>query len=136
MREIKFKAWDKKNKRMLKVRDICNMNRDYATWVIKCEDEKYNDILLDGVDVEIMQFTGLKDKNGKEIYESDILKWITIGEEGGNFEDIGVKKESGNYEVIFENGKFTTTKPNIPIGHINKKCEIMGNKFENPELLE
>jgi len=87
-------------------------------------------------DVELMQFIGLKDKNGKEIYEGDIIKWISVGEEGGNFEDIGVETDMGNHEVVFKNGKFSTTKPDIPIGHLIKKIEVIGNKFENPELLE
>ncbi|GAG84523.1 unnamed protein product, partial [marine sediment metagenome] len=41
-----------------------------------------------------------------------------------------------NHEIIFKNGKFTIQKPDIPVGHINEKSEVIGNIYENPELLK
>lgn len=96
MREIKFRAWDKEKKEM------------------------FNDIWIDGNFINmpeyiVMQFTGLKDKNGKEIYEGDIVK---------NIDRV--------FEVTFKDGYFS-------IIH-NKKgllyCEVIGNKYENSELLK
>ena len=138
MREIKFRGYNKELGRWFYgYLFIVTDGRNFIRCVAKREEkvgESFFDMLVEKDSVG--QFTGLKDKNGKEIYVGDIIKWITIGEEGGNFEDIGVETDMGNHEVIFENGKFTTTKPNIPIGHINKRCEVIGNKFENPELLK
>ena len=72
----------------------------------------------------LMQFTGLKDKKGIEIYEGDIL-------------DCGINK----LKVVFENGYFRTPyvdkNGNISNYRLNGwiECEVIGNIFENPELL-
>jgi len=66
MREIKFRAWDKNEKIMLGVMNIFELietERPFKTTEFKENDE-----------IGIMQFTGLKDKNGKEIFEGDVLK--------------------------------------------------------------
>ena len=77
--------------------------------------------------VKLMQFTGLKDKNCKEIYEGDIVKFKIIF-------------TSGTDEVVFNEGRFELK--NISIGgekrsvdNIANYCEVVGNIYENPELL-
>lgn len=78
-------------------------------------------------DLKIMQYTGLKDKNNKEIYEGDIL-----------FESFGEKY----YKVVFENGSFRAEFEGDFEEHsfdlidvVAQGCEIVGNIYENPELL-
>ena len=93
--------------------------------------EKYsfdeNDILYKK-DLKIMQYTGLKDKNNKEIYESDIL-----------FESF----REEYYKVVFENGSFKAEfKGDFEeysfdlIDVVAQGCEVVGNIYENPELME
>ena len=132
MREIKFRAWDKKDKKMI-------WKKEYFTLqsALK-EDVSFFGFVANKyyiMDFEFMQFTGLHDKNGKEIYEGDIIKyydsttmWLTsyIKEIGGAFaiitdeNPILLNDYTGQYEYD---------------GHNIKELEIIGNKYENKELL-
>jgi hypothetical protein len=119
MREIKFRAWDKLNKEMFNVEIIDfqekKVYRDTVSY------RKFNDI-------ELMQYTCLKDMRGKEIYEGDIL-----------FESFGEKY----YKVVFENGSFRAEFEGDFEEHsfdlidvVAQSCEVVGNIYENPELME
>lgn len=100
---LKFRAWDGMNKKFT----YWTMN-DLCTYVEK--DEKPN--ALD----DWQQDTGLLDKNGKEIYEKDILQGVS-----GQIRYLPFKVELPNIYFIDENG-------HVP-------WEIIGNIYENPELL-
>ncbi|WP_333860779.1 YopX family protein [Clostridium sp.] len=81
----------------------------------------------------IGQFTGLKDKNGKEVYEGDIVK-----EQRKRFKDkyFAVKWNNDIGSYIFEPlDKSLTSYPCFNIGTV-KGLEVIGNIYENPELLE
>ena len=125
MREIKFRAWVKEKKAIFEVILI-----DYVTkkvtyllervgHLLSIRDAKFNDI-------ELMQYTGLKDKNGKEIYEGDIIKFL-----------------NGIFEVIWCNEKASFMLKNKEykeflnfIYENNNGMEIVGNIYQNLELYE
>ena len=115
MREIKFRAWDVKYKRMSLVSSIdFKKNLIYTTWWEENKKRLKKDKTNEISDLVLMQFTGLKDKNGKEIYEGDIVK----GEvENNKFISV----------VEFQNGGFSINTLWEP--------EVIGNIFENPELI-
>ena len=117
MREVRFRAWDKLTQKYWNIEN----------WHF--EDE-YLDLIESGVsiadpnservwrklnEVDLMQYTGLKDLNGKPIYENDVLK-----SEGGNIE-----------VVIYIDGRFEPV-----FWYDEENCEVIGNIHENPELLE
>ena len=118
----KFRAWDNWRKKMSVV------DRIYIdTKGVRLYDD-FGEYWRDFRDVGLMQSTGLKDKNGKEIFEGDILK--------SNKYITSVFYERGAYCVKFSRTPNTTVTMNV-ISFIEKyKTKIIGNIYENPELLE
>lgn len=124
MREIKFRAWHKKYKYMARVAGI-NFNKERIN-LNAADIGSYKDI-------ELMQYTGLKDKNGVEIYEGDMF----IDEYDGY---IGVIKYSKQFAWFivewYVNSHSKEPCDDEPLGHINiHNVEIIGNIYENKELL-
>jgi uncharacterized phage protein (TIGR01671 family) len=132
MREIKFRAWDTERKHLI-ISDALNdiflplsgdttIQDNYES----CESQQaivgFEDFIRERPELILQQFTGLFDKNGKEIWEGDIL-------------DLS----GGTLEVIFNYGSFgymccgfvTLSQHNYL-----DRCEVIGNVHENPELLE
>lgn len=118
MREIKFRAWDKKGKQMINQPDLC-MDGD----VFYALDEEGTEFRFD----EIMQFTGLKDKNGKEIYEGDITKDGCIGVGEVSFDEY-----QGRYRTW---NKLSGGEMGLTFEYA-RQLEIIGNIYENPELVK
>lgn len=130
MREFKFRAWDKEKKQMLDMNDLRPQ-----MWVY---DGDFED-LFDGIqeDCELMQYSGIKDKNKKESYEDDL---IFVGEKadiyqiclvGGCFIVRDIRAELERYDDV-------DYEDNCYHNELLKDVyfEIIGNIHENPELLK
>lgn len=115
MREIKFRAWDK-------IKAVMRNNVSTGTITIWGDGSSF-DIDSESKDCVFMQYTGLKDKNGRNIFEGDVGRDI----------------EGCLYEVRFADGAFETFYDGNVIEYLSETCdviEIIGNIYENPELLE
>jgi len=122
-REIKFKAWDKKAKVMVTVLGIDFENEEILCYA---DDHKQNihteNYKLSFKDCGLIEFTGLKDKNGKEIYEGDKFK-IT-------------EKPNETNVVEYYLGHYSLTPHGLHLEDWNERGEVIGNIYENPELLK
>ena len=140
MKNIKFRAWDKDYEKMtyfddedyeykppfvFRLDQVFKKDSNYDDY----EDFEYNDITDK---VEIMQYTGLHDKNGKEIFEGDIVNCQT---KYGKAKAI-IKFIDGKF-VAYWDSKITHPKNghHIACYDINKRFEVIGNIYENKELL-
>ena len=133
MREIKFRAWD--SERNIMKRPSVNMMID--TFNGTCYWQFGYDISLMGK-LELMQYTGLKDKNGKEIYEGDILSpgytndelfVVVFDETKARFAEKRVSKEYPIHAGFIMDGSFLRSV------FSSQRIEIIGNIHEHPELL-
>lgn len=159
MRPIKFRAWDKRRRKMMPVTDM-NFYENLESpkvWASVCGDvdcglceEEYEE-----EDVVIMQYTGLTDKNGREIYEGDILKaynhWkytlgvVKIGEynqdgSGGEYSPslcLGVYLDTDQVWNFVWNDKEEASDYEKHATLLEfDVLEIIGNLYENTELVE
>jgi len=123
MRPIKFRAWNKESYYMYDPDDNNMEMFMYLDGVIYYDGQDTDDYIL-------MQYTGLKDKNGKEIYEGDIL----------NIPSTGYDVKEYNHRVIWNEDTLTyegiTKSGRVYELWYDEELEIIGNIHENPELLE
>lgn len=114
MRDIKFRMYVKATKKMFEVGKLdLQHNKVYA--------KNHSQSYFKTDDVELMQYTGIKDKNGKEVYEGDIVQQFDIKESGI------IKYKYCQFGICCLE-MFWNIHP--------AKMEIIGNIYDNPELME
>ncbi|NBV06684.1 MAG: hypothetical protein EBS06_05550 [Proteobacteria bacterium] len=139
-REIKFRAWDCLDKKMqydiTKTKEYSNVDGGYDI-------VGFDNYLNDSVGSVVMQYTGLKDKNGKEIYEGDLISEEIIDENGNsewtkdNYTLIGWRNYGFGYiSNPFSKEEFFERFYSEEVENGKMSCEVIGNIYENPELLE
>ena len=121
MREIKFRAWDKENEKMMKVSSLHLENKEISV--------KENGTFRLFRMQDLMQFTGVKDKNGKEIYENDLISC-------NKYKNIVVFFENGCFKVKYSKNDTTNVTCTLDTFLEKYKCKISGNVYENKNLLE
>jgi uncharacterized phage protein (TIGR01671 family) len=137
MREIKYRAWDKDTEQLRRVSMM-----DFPEWSVSTVELDMNDEVHDYYSTErnsfkneetdrflLMQYTGLKDKNGIEIYEGD----IAVSKYHNRPPHVGVLEwdnDGADYNI---NDKFGMCLCGFGVGGVD--YEVIGNIYENPELL-
>ncbi|MDD5589166.1 MAG: YopX family protein [Candidatus Nanoarchaeia archaeon] len=138
MREIKFRAWDTEKKKWI------NQTNKYPFWIIG--ETTVFDLLKqysiqDFNNIEIMQYTGLKDNTKwEELSKKEQNDWLSFSikekwEGREIYENDIIKRGDTISAIIFENGCFTLQKGGS-ICDVVKPMKIIGNIYENPELMK
>ncbi|RBT70845.1 hypothetical protein EA82_00754 [Enterococcus hirae] len=130
----KYRAWDKRQNVM---RDVAVLHftksgkvNSIEYWKTPSELKSYH-----VRNIELMQSTGLKDKNGVEIFEEDIL--VVENHPFQRKEDSGVGMEiEGNYVVGWNQHDLTWCAGDLLLARLKPYVRVIGNIYENPELLE
>lgn len=112
MRPIKYRAWHKQEKKMFRVRSL---EWDLLGQKLNRVDGWYHGLMV------LMQFTGLKDRDGVEIYEGDIIEDTRTDNRG---------------HVLFDEGGFYTPEKLINFPERPYNYKVIGNIYEHPRLLE
>lgn len=121
MREIKFRAWDDDGGRML-THEHENLAGDLL------------EAAMSG-GMPIMQYTGLKDSKGREIYEGDIVRAFDRWNARVVFDSRFIAGDDAlaGYDVL---GWWLDVKAEQSLSEVHLLCEVIGNIYENPKLLE
>ncbi|MCY7152224.1 YopX family protein [Streptococcus gallolyticus subsp. gallolyticus] len=119
----KFRAWLKDEYRMTDVREITFFDDEVQMISDVTDFYTYGEF-------ELMQSTGLIDKNGKEIFEGDVLKTYD-----GELAKVVWNKELACWEAEFL-GEIVDLSEVADVKSSRSDCEIVGNIYENPELVE
>ena len=134
MREIKFRAWDKTYNKMVNL-FVAGFWKLFITFDGEIggyeDDDKYEDCAIYGDRFIPMQFTGLLDTNGIEIYESDILK-----DEYGRILLVEWFKCGFSLRALTDTNFIRANNIMQWFDYDISQPEIIGNKFQNPDLLK
>ena len=150
MKNIKFRAWDDVNDRMVydfynfskenqfKTKEgcySCGISADKNAITASLSLQKHDDFAFRHVKyIELMQYTGLKDKNGVEIYEGDIVAIENHPFQKTDVSDVGMEI-NGNYEVGWNADDLTWCAGSLLLARVKNYVRIVGNIHENSDLI-
>lgn len=134
MKTIKYRAWLKEQKEMVEVAEISFENETiaYVYDNYAAEEQEWN--VYDFEEIELMQYAGLKDKNGVEIYEGDYIRFTDFDSNQGYEGEVAFK--GGAFCMLH---KIEGAKRSVIMAtmlDVDGYIEVIGNIYENKELLE
>jgi len=131
MREARFKIWDKKRKKWVHKTPVNLLGETILLGEFMRRPDGTHVRLEELNDMEIIQYTGLKDKNKKEIYEGDVVILYNWDEDCWDVLRT-VEFSEGSFMVTDIDNSGTCSIQMVELS----ECRIIGNIYENPELLK
>ncbi|MFB8545324.1 YopX family protein [Enterococcus casseliflavus] len=132
----KFRAWDKEENLWIKVASLV-FDEEGEMWYLGPVMDDFNPVYYEnelGKTWEIMQSTGLKDKNDVEIFEGDIVSVRNHPFQKTEKSGAGIEID-GDYAISWNEGDLTWCAGNLLLARLNPYVTVSGNIYENPELL-
>lgn len=145
MRDIKFRVWCKENEQFIQF-DGMGFLEDGSLWYVQEVDENeppYFFIRPEMCGLILMQYTGLKDKNGVEIFEGDTVRVFDakqinqLGRDGAYVDAYLDELDEVDF-IVFKDGGFVLNRTGLDVSICQsiEEFTVIGNIHENPELLE
>jgi uncharacterized phage protein (TIGR01671 family) len=125
-REIKFRAWNKVWKCMYYLTGFHLISKKHIQLYYLDEDGSSSTCTVLVENIVLMQYTGLHDKNGKEIYEGDILSF---------YDYKGIVRFGLHDDMVYNGWYVETPTAQCELNESFQFAEIIGNIYENPELI-
>lgn len=138
MRENKFKIWDKTRNKMLTSNCGAFLLTQEGNAVFHQNGNNPLEALIEQIDYEVLMYTGLKDKNGTEIYEGNIIRTHENRIQKVIWHNNGFKLEY-KFKRSYRGESYWETRKDIELSETNNKrwgIKVIGNIYENPELLK
>lgn len=137
MREIKFRAWYPEKKLLFTWQEILIDN--IGVFLMRSDGEPETDYSLTPSAI-LMQFTGLLDKNGTEIYEGDVVKTDSVNIQSGTdcnpyLRVVRFNQEEARFDFYQIDGEKQLAGQTLCKNNLEKRWEVIGNIYENPELV-
>ena len=131
----RYRAWDKENDRMVypSTDDVYFELTDDGINILDMSVEPFDDV-FPHLDSALMQSTGLKDKNGVEVFEGDIVK--VSNHPFQKKEDSAGIEIDGDYLIGWSDHSLTWLAGDLLLHQLKPYIEVIGNIYEKPELLE
>ena len=136
MRIHSYRAWDEKAKKMnykVMVGNTDENDKNYTSSIIwNGHDWVHFD---SGSGIHVMQYTGLRDKNGVKIFEGDVVAIENHPFQKTDVSDVGMEI-NGNYEVGWNADDLTWCAGSLLLARVKNYVRVVGNIYENSDLLE
>lgn len=133
----RYRAWDKEENRWINIASLV-FDEEGEMWYLGPVMDDFNPVYYEnelGKTWEIMQSTGLKDKNDVEIFEGDIVSVRNHPFQKTEKSGAGIEID-GDYAISWNEGDLTWCAGNLLLARLKPYVTVAGNIYENPELLD
>lgn len=136
MRDRKFRAWDSRTKELIPILGFKYVGKKHIQLFYLDEDGDSTTCTCEKEFIDLMEYTGTKDKNDKEICEGDVLEWKFKNMLAGGEEVIRYTVHYYEPSACFKTKEHGSVNDTLLILTLSRDACVVGNIYENPEWLE